>query len=175
MFSKFFSWVKSLFTTNSLYLPFNELDLYTEKDRVIFSFFDGEKIRKVDPMPLYRKYMEIANEVSADFQAFSSPIPNKFAATSYQNCISKISAMFELKPFDQGGLLETEVINTYMDYLAFCEDIKKKLNPPQTPPEGASPVPSPSGPPDTGGFPPISSTSATGSVESDKPTDKPTL
>lgn len=139
MFSRMLSYIKSWFKKDELYEDFNELDLYTEDERLIFSFFDGQKVRKVDPLPLFRRYLDISTDLEADFQAFESPIPNKFAPQAYLNAIGRLRKMFEVEPFDKGGLTEIELRRTFDEFMIFCQIIKKKSKEFQTSQEGTSP------------------------------------
>ena len=58
-----FKWFWDLFRKRG-----SGLDHFFQEERRIFRFFDGVKIRAVDPMPLYAQVISKQAEISVDFK-----------------------------------------------------------------------------------------------------------
>jgi hypothetical protein len=141
-------------------------EIYTPEERKIFHYYTGEErgVVKADPMVLYKKLMEVQGDLSAELSiAFS---PSKGAAGAHQAVIAKIHSVFSVKPYDQGGLLETECLTLLQQFWDYCAESKKNSKTSATPPE-ATPECSPS-PTDAG--PTTPSTSGCGSTAPASPT-----
>lgn len=163
IFARFWEWLKSWFTGRV------RADLYRPKDRLIYSYWDGSKIVRADPMVLYQKLMERGPELSIDIKVAASP--SKGAAKAHTGTIDKIRTAFALKPFDgTHGLTELEVLALLDHFLEFTEGIKKNSSPISTSPEAISDTT----PTTSAAAPPTSNSSGSGSTASGEPTGPPT-
>jgi hypothetical protein len=109
-------------------------DYYYPTDRHIFSYFNGEKEVKVDPIVLYRKMIPHKKVIFAEnpspFDSLLSDDPK-----GYIDAISKIREVFDLKSFEEGGVTEVkcfEVLNSFIDY---CHNVQGLPVGPYTPPK----------------------------------------
>lgn len=151
-------------------------DLYKPHERLIYSYWDGSKTVHADPMILWRKVMAIGPELSVDIKVANSPM--KDAANAHQKMLQKIRDLFGVKPFEEGGLTETESIALFDHFMVYCNVQKKTGREPPTSPGETSPS-TPSPPPPSGGgsssaSPPTGSSSGSGSTGTESSTSGPT-
>lgn len=110
--------------------------------RGIFTFWDGQRWHRVDPIPMVRALMsdplfcwnEHPNQTN-------DPNPD-VAAEAIRICADAARATFGIPDFQDGGLTETEcccVLWAFMDYLAV---VKKNGSGPATSPPPTAPTPS---------------------------------
>ncbi len=116
-----------------------ELTIYKPKQRFIFTFFDGEKMVKRDPLHLYKTLMDKHAIISSDYKMSISP--SKKAHEGHVNMLKGMREVFGVKTVDENGLTDVEVIQLYTQFLEFSEEIKKNLppTPPAVPPSETSP------------------------------------
>ena len=121
-----------------------------DRERSIFGFWDGQKWRRVDPLPVFRALdSDPEFNSSRDAQAADEGDPAACA-----RAVAATRRAFNLPEFDgTRGLTETECLLLLADFWQFCGDIKKKANPsqisrPVTEPDqtqGWTPEPDPQG------------------------------
>ncbi len=172
MFTKLFSWIRSLFTTPIKQQGHEESDrLYNPRERLIYSYFDGKQIVKVDPLVTYKRIMAVAPSLNIDIKVSRSP--SKAAPEAHGKMLDHIRGIFGLVPFEQGGLTEIEVVDLFDHFLVFCERQKKTPSTIQTSSTETSqstPPPTNSGPAD---FLPTHTSLDSGSTKSEPSTAKP--
>ncbi|RJQ24623.1 hypothetical protein C4577_07590 [Candidatus Parcubacteria bacterium] len=112
-----FQWFWNLFGEKE------EIDGYKPKDRLLFSYFNGEKTIKADPMVLHRKLMEVGTELSLDMQVASSPSKDRIKAQIAM--VEKIQGIFSLKKYEDGGLTEVECGELLDNFMDWCNKLKK--------------------------------------------------
>ena len=166
MFKKILSWIAFLFRPKPI-ADDERFDLYEPKQRLIYKYFNGDKIVSADPMILHRKMMAKAPDLYIDSKV--ATFPNKDSGKAQVALTKNIREIFGVKPLDEGGLTELETAELWKSFLIYCEWVKKNWNPPPTSPEGTS---DPTGP-SSGGSPPTLNTSASGSTASEPSSDKP--
>ena len=105
---------------------------YHPAERAIYPFYNGVKLVKVDPLPLYKAVMSKGAELSVDMKVSLSPMKDNVKA--HNNLVKSIREIFSVKSFEEGGLTETETIDLLSDFLDWCDSVKKNLNPIQTTP-----------------------------------------
>ncbi len=159
------NWIKSWFVQSSTE-PF---DIYHPKERTIFHYWNGEKVIDADPLPLYKKMMEVGPELKVDLQVSNSQL--KDAPIAHDKAIGKIRKIFTLKSFDEGGLTEVETIALLEHFLIFCEYKKKGGNQPPT----SQTETSPPTPPSSDGSQAMENTSPSGSTENGQCTEEQKL
>jgi len=145
MFSKLLGWLRSLLVKNT---PTSPVDVYDVKERLIYSYFDGQKLVRVDPLVYYRRVMDKGPELDLDIKLANSP--SKASEKGRLGVLTKIRSIFGVKPFEEGGLTESETTDLLDHFLLYCESLKKNSNPTPIPPTAtsaptasSSPVPSP--------------------------------
>ena len=150
----------------------DRLDIYKPSERLIYSFFDGTRQRRVDPLPLYKRLKEVWPELSADIRVSGSP--SKGADEAHRRMVAKCYDVFEVKPFVENGgtsdgLGEVEVLDLLDHFLAYTGGVKKNLSRPVTSAE-ETPASTASSPAEES---PIPNTSVSGSTEGVPSTDSP--
>lgn len=167
MFNRLFNLIKRLFSDNREQPQQEETpgDLFEPRDRMIYKYFDGQQLNRVDPIVLWMKVEEALPEISISIKISNSP--SKGAAKAHKDLIHKIQEVFGLKPFDQGGLTEAECVGLLNHFMDYTNAIKKKANrtatsPGETSPstasssEGSQPTPNSSDSSSTASVPPTS-------------------
>ncbi len=155
-----FGWLLRLFKRR------DPMELYTPKERAIFWFFDGQTVRKADPMVLFKRVMDKANDISIAYKVARSE--SKDARLYHEKFIGYIRDIFEIKRLEEGGLTETEtatLLDRLMDYI---DDVKKNSSP--LPP---LPAPSPSSSSPSDASPATPNGSASTSTEKTETTESP--
>ncbi len=145
------------------------LDIYSPKQRAIFRYFDGQKVRDVDPMVIYRKIMDGAADLSIAMKVARSGWKGE-AAKAHDEMIADLRGIFGVKSLDEGGLTEPETAELFVQFMNYCGWVKKNWSPPTTLPEDVLPSTSPS--PDGGS--PTPNSSGSGSSAAVPPTAPPT-
>lgn len=139
-------------------------DLFTVKQREIYSYFDGTKVRKADPLPVYRRLKDAAPDLEVEFRVARSEMKN--ADEHYTKAVERIRKIFLLEPFDNGGLTDMECVALFDHFWKYSGGVKKKAQPVPTPSGGTSESTPQNTNPDTGKMPPTSTTTDFGSIES---------
>ncbi len=123
-----FSWLLRLFGRDTT------TDVYRPKERLIYSYSNGEKDIKVDPIVLYKEIMKVGPELAVAIQVAVSP--SQDAVKAHDDSMVHIRRIFGIKPYAEGGLTETETAELLDNFLLWCDRLKKNVrNPPTSPPE----------------------------------------
>ena len=126
-----FKWFRDLFRKRG-----SGLDHFFQEERKIFRFFDGVKIRSVDPMPLYAQVLAKQGEIAADFKiARMEMADDKIVIPAHNRVTKTIRGIFNLKSLQdgfevEGTLTDEEVLLTLDKFLLYVNDLKK--NSPQS-------------------------------------------
>lgn len=118
-----FRWILSIFKRSS---EQDRFDIYSPKQRRIYSYFNGEKMVVVDPMHQYKAVMEKGPDIAIDLKVSNSI--SKDANKSHENLIKTVRGIFNVKPLAEGGLTDLEAIELLDHFLVYCGEIKKKQN-----------------------------------------------
>jgi hypothetical protein len=115
-----FGWLKSLFLKDQ-----DRWDLYSPRERLIYSFSDGRTIRKADPMALYKRFAEKSVDLSVAYKVANSL--HKDAPKMHDKLMEGLRAVFSLEPYSDktGGLTDPEVEDLFGHFMAYCERVKK--------------------------------------------------
>lgn len=166
MFSRCKEWILSFFQVKEE----ERYDLYKPSERNVYTYFSGytkDTMVKADPVVLWKKVMDKGAEIDADWKAAATP-QSKFAKGARENLIKNIRGIFNLKPFEEGGLSEWDATDLLIHFMTYCGMIKKNSNP--------LPTSSPNTEDSTSSGeanPPTQPSLDSGSTETDKPTEKP--
>jgi hypothetical protein len=114
-----------------------DVNPYTEKERLLYRYFDGQKKVSADPMILYCRLMEVGTDLKYDIDVTYSASNDKLKAR--EKMIGKIHKIFSLKPYEEGGLTQGEAENLLVDFVDWCEALKK--NGPNSPTSPMAPLP----------------------------------
>lgn len=157
-----FKWFFNLFVTKK-----NREDLFHPRERAIYTYWNGKDFTVVDPLPLYKKVMAKGPELSVDIKVSMSP--SKDSTKAHGRLIESLREIFNIKPFEEGGLTEAECQALLEHFMDFTANIKKNSSNSQTSRETTSPGTVPSQEESQ----PISNGSDSGSTEPDNTTDPP--
>lgn len=135
-------------------------DIYHPRERMIYHYFDGQKVVHADPLQLERKLMDVGPELSIDMKVAKSI--SKDAAKAHTEMVKKCREIFNVKSVEEGGLTELETVLLLEHYLAYTDEVKKNWSRIVTPPTATSapyacsldvapPTPNSSGSGSTGG------------------------
>lgn len=102
-------------------------DTYRPREQLIYHYWDGQKMRSVDPVKVYKKMAEVGQELSANIRVSTSP--SKGAAKAYESVVKSIRGIFDLQSFEEGGLTEIDTVGLLDHFLIFCGRLKKNTNP----------------------------------------------
>lgn len=141
------SWIKRLFSSDP---P----DVYSVRERMIYTYWDGQKWVKADPMVLHKNVMKVGPELDVAMKVAASPL--KEAPFEHDRYMKFVRDAFNVKSFADGGLTDLEVADLLDHFFAFCSGVKKNSSPTPTSaattspstastPAAASPTPSTSG------------------------------
>lgn len=116
-------------------------DVYEPGVRLIYTYFDGQKKIKADPMVLWRKL----KDVSGDLHAHSSVAFAPFEVKGKQEALAKVAEysrkIFGVKPIEDEGLTEKECIDLLHHFWRYCDGVKKNSKDLPTPSEETSEAP----------------------------------
>lgn len=155
--------------------PSMQDDLFLPAARLIYSYYAGTEggeaiIRKADPVALYKRVLEHGPEIDVDRKVAQSR--SKDALASHARLVTRLRDVFNVRPYEQGGLTEAELEALLDHFLLFMLRTKKGGDQPQTPPAATG-----SGTQSTaggGGGPPATpASSASGSAASGSSTAPP--
>jgi len=129
MLARFWNWLISWFDKSSA------LDVYNPKERLIFSYWNGEvvngkrKLVQADPLVLYKRQMHNGPELLSTMKAAISPF--KGAEEAHAEMTQTLREMFNLKPLTNSievtdTLSDTEVVDLFDSFLEFTGSVKKK-------------------------------------------------
>lgn len=142
MFSAVLNWFKSFFETKRLVPTEMSFDVYKPYERKIYTYWDGEKDVKADPLLIYKDISSKWASISVDISVARSPMKDNVKA--HNNLVMVLRNIFEIKSFEEGGLTEQELFDLFDHFLIYSEVIKKNSNRRATPQVATSPnTPSP--------------------------------
>lgn len=161
--SRLWNWLKGVFSTKEE----SSDDMFKPAERKIYHFWNGKDLIKVDPMPVYKRLMSVAPELSIDLKVASSI--SKDARTAHDAAIKTVRNIFSITPYEEGGLTEAEAMDLLDHFYNFCQGLKKKARMIPTPPTETSA----SSTPTVADTPTTESGLASGSTEKESSTAEP--
>jgi hypothetical protein len=115
--------------------------LLIDRQRKIFSFYDGARMRRVDPLLVWRLIM-----THPDFDpAVHGPAFDRGCPEAWKVVLKCARDVFQLEHFTElgkPGLTEQEMVSLFKRFLAFCEDLKKSFEESPTTPPSTEQTPS---------------------------------
>lgn len=160
-------WLRNLFRRRR---SLDRLDLYSPAERLIYRYFDGQKVRRADPMVLYKNYAEVRTDLLVDLRGYySSLMPEDKSNACHTGAVAKIRKIFDVPALgDEGGLTDGEVLdllNHFTDYIDSVKKNSRSIPTTATATSAATPSCSEAGPPtsstlDSGSTASASSTAA---------------
>lgn len=128
-----FGWIKDLFTRRGL-----GEDWFRPEERRIYKFFDGEKLRIVDPKPYAARINAKKAEISADYKVATMEVANEFVPKAEEQFYKNVRLVFDLPPLGPGGaveyekdgkvvktLTEGECLDLFENFITYVEGLKK--------------------------------------------------
>ena len=117
MFSRFWNWIKSFFKKST--------EIYAPKERLIYKYWNGEKIVSVDPMVIAEKIDQHSITLTVDAKVAFSMSPD--APKAYQSMLNAIREIFGVKEFQEGkgGLTRLETMGLIDQFNTWVEELKK--------------------------------------------------
>lgn len=108
------------------------LDVYAPRERLIWSYFDGIRQVRADPLVLWKRLMDQGPELSIDIKVAGSA--SKDAGKASDAVTRKIRDIFSLQPLKnglevEGTLTDAECCDLLDTFMEWCESIKKKSRP----------------------------------------------
>jgi len=127
-----FGWLKNIIKN---WICKDDLSIYMPKERKLFSYFNGEKLIREDPMTLYFKMMEVGPELAIDIKVAVSPM--KDADDFRKKAYDKMRSVFGVNRHtpDTPGLTDLETIDLFSRFQAYLDDLKKNVKSTPTPVE----------------------------------------
>lgn len=107
-----------------------KIDIYYPKERLIYSYFNGEQTIKEDPMILWKKLMDHGPSLSIDIKVSKSP--SKDAVKAHTNLVKTIREVFNVKSLCDNGLTEVETTDLLDHFMEYCDQLKKNSSQLQT-------------------------------------------
>lgn len=136
---------------------FRKGDLFSERERRIYKYHDGEKFLHADPMVLDQVIADKFQELKADFAA--AVTPSQWSRKCQKDVVSKLRIMFGIRPLyanpvsgelmfsiDPDGkrpptLDNVGVLDLFTNYMVWSEGVKKNSSPTLIPvPETSAPT-----------------------------------
>lgn len=95
------------------------------RHRLLFRFWNGSRFVSSDPFILLRKLLN-TDKFDAEMDLKKLEIPDPKIVTEKIGFIAEgIREIFELPPYEKGGLTELECVQLLMEFSSFLERIKK--------------------------------------------------
>jgi len=128
-----FSWLKQWF------IPDVRVDVYLPKQRSIYHYSKdgGKTIVDADPMVIETEIAKVRPQLIVDFKLKRSIHPEFWLG--HVNAVSKIRKIFGVKTYEEGGLLDGEVLDLFDHFFNYVESLKKNLPQQPTSAEETSP------------------------------------
>lgn len=99
-------------------------------EQEFFPYWDGRRMRKGDPLSImFRLSADEGLNLEMDLKIASLPDPG--AAQAFSNVCKAVRQAFDVKPFDEGGLLDINCKELLLTFLRWNE--KKNPLPPSSP------------------------------------------
>lgn len=121
-YMSFINWFKSLFRS----IPVTP-DVYKPAEMLIYRYWNGKADVAADPLTLYKKMMAKGPELNIDMKIATSA--HSDAGKAHDSMLVKIREIFDVKPFEEGGLTQLATIELLDDFLIFCDRVKKNGSP----------------------------------------------
>lgn len=113
---------------------------FKPKERLIYSYWDGQRQRQGDPLALVRSLTSV-DGVSLDIDAKLAAGSTPDAPKAMGRLIDAVRTVFGVKPLDDGGLTEAETLALLYHFLEFIQEVQADALPlPKSPGRTDSPA-----------------------------------
>jgi hypothetical protein len=103
---------------------------YADADREIFEYWDGQRVRRGDPLAIHRTIICAPEEefnIKVDPKAARVPTPEGLLATGRMAAI--VRKAFDVKSVDEGGLTDGECIRLFVEFGALIRVLEDDARP----------------------------------------------
>jgi hypothetical protein len=103
---------------------------YADADREIFEYWDGQRIRRGDPLAIHRAIICAPEEefnIKVDPKVARVPTPEGLLATGRMAAI--VRKAFGIKSVDEGGLTDGECIRLFIEFGALIRVLEDDARP----------------------------------------------
>jgi hypothetical protein len=113
---------------------------FTLKERQIYGYEDGTKDangqnKKIlaDPLVIQRRLLQFKDfDLGTDLKLLA--LENQESLNAFERLVNAGRYAFQVKTFDEGGLLDQEVCELIADFGFYMVDVKKNMQPTPEPP-----------------------------------------
>lgn len=99
--------------------------LFAEHKKRIYRYFDGMILRRTDPLPLHQKLIDVGPELDIDLRLSASL--HRDAPKGHVNVLKTIRRVFEINPYEEGGLTEAETTGLLNHFLGYVGQLKRRF------------------------------------------------
>lgn len=89
----------------------------------VYAYFNGQEMVKADPEVLFKKWGKVGGDLDVDISIVRAG--SKDADQAYEKALSRIRGIFDVLPFDQGGLDESSTFELFLHFVQYIETVKK--------------------------------------------------
>lgn len=118
-----------------------------QSQRAIFKFFDGQRMRSMDPLDIH-----VALELHESFAWHDGALVEAGDAQSIRTWADAVCDVFGVEPYDHAtgkGLTGSERLAILEQYMEFCDQLKKNTSDTVISPTPTAPPSSPAAPSET--------------------------
>ena len=103
-------------------------ELYSSRERLLYSYWNGRKRVSIDPIEQYKKLMEVWPSIDSDMLAAFSPLGSKMSIRCHESMVQTMRKAFDgLEPHEKGGLTESYVIRLVSHFFDYCHKIEAEF------------------------------------------------
>ncbi len=99
--------------------------------RGIYSFYDGRRWRRIDPLATYLRLFDIPGFDPEQVLAELRGLDGNQRAKKLIDVSAAVRTAFGVKSLDDGGLTALECVELLSDFVGYAEDLKKNIEPTQ--------------------------------------------
>lgn len=129
------NWLKSLFSKKGTNTK-GAYDVYYPTDRLVYSYWNGSELIKVDPLTLYKRFIKRGPEI--DKLRSKALEQTEEGVKAHSDLLVILRELFNLKPMEEGGLSEIETLEAFDHFFTYCASFRPA---PVTPPKPKQEVP----------------------------------
>lgn len=108
----------------------DKFDEFNPRERTIYRYFDGKSVVAIDPMTISKRIAAVFTDLSVAMKVAGSP--HSDATKMDDKALSIIRGIFNVKPHDEGGLLQDETYDLLLHFWSFEGEVKKNSKTRQT-------------------------------------------
>jgi hypothetical protein len=117
------------------------VNIIRSRQRQIFRFWDGKKVRGADPIVVWRALLSHPDfEITRDTELMNVP-DFKVSDPARRRCVAATRAAFGVESLGGGGLTEDETVDLFKAFCIYAVELKKNF---RDTPISSEPTPAPS-------------------------------